>query len=84
MCTLLLPNDSAGVRMDSYSLSALGQNSLSCIESGGSGGDNEGASFQRKHVFGETRSGGVILTSALEGKYVKGEKLENIFGQEEK
>ena len=37
--------------MDSNSLSALGQNSLSCMEFGGSGGHNGGRSFERKHVF---------------------------------
>ena len=39
----------------------------------------------RENMFLEKHAvAGVILTSALEGKYVKGEKLKNIFGQEEK
>ena len=41
--------------------------------------------FRENMFSGETRSSRVILTSALEGKYVKGEmaKLENIFDREE-
>ena len=67
-----------GVGMDSYSLSALGQNSLSCMEFGvgGVGVIMKDGVFRENMFSGETRSSGVILTSALEGKYVKGEMVK--------